>query len=438
MSNIKTKGLKLLDGQTYELIPPSPTETERGGIAAKERTTETVEVAVDSSTGKAYVPKGFSGSWNDLDDRTHWFEEELETIMPEQTVQHGSDIDITESRFYTGYDLVFIVDGVSYRSRAWNDSLGEICYGDSRIRTSFEDDSKLNPEDVPYRAVWWVDESIGLSETIYLQFYFSDSKSHAVEVKRVTNNVQYHPLDENYIPDTIARTSDIPTKTSELTNDSGFITDDEVPEQVQADWNQNDATAADYVKNRPFYTTSTGEVKFLDEKYIPDTIARMSDIQNIDISDIYPPIIFRMVRGQADTIECNMTYEIIDAILTTFGIKVPIVLRIKSYADEYYEEYANEYKCNEYFKSDNQFYRFEFEGGHHVILYESALDYSHTETVDSELSTTSTKPVQNKVITAALNNKVNTDDINSLELITEAEIDAICGSSIVAASDVTF
>lgn len=28
----------------------------------------------------------------------------------------------------------------------------------------------------------------------------------------------------------------------------------DLPEQVQADWNQNDSTAADYVKNRTHYT----------------------------------------------------------------------------------------------------------------------------------------------------------------------------------------
>ena len=51
-------GLQTDDGQTYDIIPPVPTETERGGIKAKEKTsTDTVEVKIDSTTGKAYVPK---------------------------------------------------------------------------------------------------------------------------------------------------------------------------------------------------------------------------------------------------------------------------------------------------------------------------------------------------------------------------------------------
>lgn len=58
---------------------------------------------------------------------------------------------------------------------------------------------------------------------------------------------------------TFAKTEAIPAKTSQLTNDSGFITSDdipevEIPEQVQADYNQNDEIAPDYIKNRPFYT----------------------------------------------------------------------------------------------------------------------------------------------------------------------------------------
>jgi hypothetical protein len=39
----------------------------------------------------------------------------------------------------------------------------------------------------------------------------------------------------------------------------------------KADWNQNDPTAPDYVKNRPFYETDDGEVVKIDQKYLPDS-----------------------------------------------------------------------------------------------------------------------------------------------------------------------
>lgn len=49
----------------------------------------------------------------------------------------------------------------------------------------------------------------------------------------------------------------------------------------QSDWNQNDETAIDYVRNRTHYSTSSG-VKQLDEIYIPNTIARTADIPSLN------------------------------------------------------------------------------------------------------------------------------------------------------------
>lgn len=38
---------------------------------------------------------------------------------------------------------------------------------------------------------------------------------------------------------------------------------------IQPDWNQNDSTAADYVKNRPFYTDTPVETVFVEESIVP-------------------------------------------------------------------------------------------------------------------------------------------------------------------------
>jgi len=43
----------------------------------------------------------------------------------------------------------------------------------------------------------------------------------------------------------------IPTKTSDLTNDSGFITASDIPAQEQADWNESDSSDPAYIKNKP-------------------------------------------------------------------------------------------------------------------------------------------------------------------------------------------
>ena len=65
-------------------------------------------------------------------------------------------------------------------------------------------------------------------------------------------------------------------------------------------------------------------------------------------------------------------------------------------------------------------------------------------TVDAQLSSTSTNPVQNKVIKTAIANnlteaKAYVDaEIEDLELISIEDIDAICGGSIQYAEDVMF
>ena len=56
MEEIKTDGFYDRENdRKHVFIPPAPTETERGGITAKNKTTESLEVTVDSETGKAYV-----------------------------------------------------------------------------------------------------------------------------------------------------------------------------------------------------------------------------------------------------------------------------------------------------------------------------------------------------------------------------------------------
>lgn len=53
---------------------------------------------------------------------------------------------------------------------------------------------------------------------------------------------------------------------------------------IQADWNQNNNTALDYVKNRTHWVEDDGETYHsLDEKFIPDTIARKSELNNLDL-----------------------------------------------------------------------------------------------------------------------------------------------------------
>lgn len=59
---------------------------------------------------------------------------------------------------------------------------------------------------------------------------------------------------------------------------------DDLGEQAQSDWSQNDETAPDYIKNRTHYTEIVdGKEKIhkLDDKYIPNSIARVADVEEI-------------------------------------------------------------------------------------------------------------------------------------------------------------
>ena len=52
----------------------------------------------------------------------------------------------------------------------------------------------------------------------------------------------------------------IPTKVSDLTNDSGFITMSDVTEQVQSDWNETSSTSLAFIKNKPTIPTKTSDL----------------------------------------------------------------------------------------------------------------------------------------------------------------------------------
>lgn len=52
---IKTNGFKMPNGDIHTFIPPSPTENERGGIKAKAKTTEALEVAFDEASERLYA-----------------------------------------------------------------------------------------------------------------------------------------------------------------------------------------------------------------------------------------------------------------------------------------------------------------------------------------------------------------------------------------------
>ena len=89
----------------------------------------------------------------------------------------------------------------------------------------------------------------------------------------------YHTLNDNFIPETIARTSaveEIKTLVGETPVSEQIeaaiagIPEVEIPEQTQVDWEQDDEAAVDYIKNKPRvakkYFIITDEINGLDYK----------------------------------------------------------------------------------------------------------------------------------------------------------------------------
>jgi hypothetical protein len=52
----------------------------------------------------------------------------------------------------------------------------------------------------------------------------------------------------------------IPSATSDLTNDSGFITLSDVPAQVQSDWTESDTSDPSYIQNKPSIPSATSDL----------------------------------------------------------------------------------------------------------------------------------------------------------------------------------
>ena len=68
----------------------------------------------------------------------------------------------------------------------------------------------------------------------------------------------------------------------------------DMPVQIQADWNQNDSTAADYVKNRPFYTGDPVETVLVEESTVTFVdnnnglyLAQLSSTFDATVGEIY-------------------------------------------------------------------------------------------------------------------------------------------------------
>lgn len=159
-----------------------------------------------------------SGAPDYIKNRTHWAEHQTQTILAEKTVSNRSYLsELTSTR---PNDICFVTfDGVEYQCNMWVNSNGENCYGDSRITTmyDYETDTEIidmtNPEGTPFYinvcAEENYDSGTGIPTLVWDWYVIFDSSientTHTIKIDISTGEIEYHPLDENFIPNTIPR-----------------------------------------------------------------------------------------------------------------------------------------------------------------------------------------------------------------------------------------
>lgn len=170
--------------------------------------------------------------------------------------QHRSYADIDTINPNTGTDLYyFSVNGKSNIVKCYcfkrgrNSTQEYIGIGNASLHALYETSIPMTV----YRDGddWYDVKDTGedwflLHEGIFWNFYTTRPDLKITDVHRILSET-VNQLDEKFIPDTIARVDNIP----------------------QSDWNQNDPEAADYVKNRPFYTGDPVETVLVEESTVP-------------------------------------------------------------------------------------------------------------------------------------------------------------------------
>ena len=172
-------------------------------------------------------------SWNDLEDRPFGEEISYDAILCETSLDlgaSGQSSDFSQnSPLVLGETYQVIIDGVEYEPTVCKEYKSMYATYNALGNTSLHNPSYGEDTGENYL---WIDN---------FAIYVSDKPNQTVFVKLLGRGNTIVQLDEKYIPDTIARKTDI-------------------PETAQPDWNQNDETASDYIKNKPFYGKEDEEI----------------------------------------------------------------------------------------------------------------------------------------------------------------------------------
>ena len=195
---------------------------------------EELTVGLDTiKEAKADWTQNDVGAIDYIKNRTHWVEVALETIVEETSESYASETvqgtwATVPPKISEGEAYIVTVDGVQYRCVAFSyqDSwyTSYIALGDTRIEVNEEGTpNPAHPEDVPFLVQYELadDGGSGMVWNHAFWFMYPDSNPHTIKIQKLSDNLTYHPLDEKFIPDSIARKEDITAHTNNKSNPHG-------------------------------------------------------------------------------------------------------------------------------------------------------------------------------------------------------------------------
>lgn len=154
---------------------------------------------------KADKSELFSGSWNDLEDKPFGYKDEYVTIIEEKTYENGSSVSIRYLQSPGTYNIIIDKENIYTITKPGGPSnLGDSTY-------------QNYPFFMEFRGSYYIT--------------FEDGQSHLVEFKQLRDSVAF-PIDEIFIPDTIARLDYVDNQINTHTHDFDTLTNKPFYENV--------------------------------------------------------------------------------------------------------------------------------------------------------------------------------------------------------------
>lgn len=134
----------------------------------------------------------------------------------------------------------------------------------------------------------------------------------------------------------LSNTPSIPTATSDLTNDSGFITLSDVPAQVQSDWTESDSSDPAYIQNKPNLAAVATSGDYSDLSNTP-TISNVPAVTSSDDDKVLKASYSGGVGSYSWETETGTTYSAgtgIDITSNTISVENPLPASTSTDADK--------------------------------------------------------------------------------------------------------